>query len=169
MKRLLCTILVLVSGFSSVFSLELSDFVFKLNFTQTLSLGENLVDKRHFLSEEIKSDWINEDQDVPVKMVNHYFEGIGIQTSDDRIIDILVTSKKYPMLNGLRVGDSEEKILKKFAGETPDLGNSDNTKTVYLYEKKLPKKDIWKQPEYLLLITVKNKVIDKIEIAYMEE
>ena len=148
--------------------MDKKDFTVQFNDEITIAL-EDIVTKSLIktLNPE-RTIQINQDKKEP-PIIDYYFDGLIIETSDNsKVSDILISSDKYKLQSGLKVGDSLKTVLKRYEDTIPDTKNSNEEFYVLLYTYNLTAKDTWKEPKYYLIIRFKNEIVYDIELIFWD-
>lgn len=150
-----------------VYSIDMSDFTVTYD-NKEFSLCESVDSLLEKFLNPIEKIWVNQhNAGKEPEKTNYVYDGFLAQGGMGKIHEMLITSNKYKLKSGIKVGDSIKDVLAHYKDLVPDTGNSNDEYTVLLYKFYLPRTS-WKEPQNLLFLQFKDDILISIDMLYLD-
>lgn len=114
-----------------------------------------------YLSKEDMIKYLGEPDSI--KHDNYYYDGLKVLVpNNEKIWDVICTNPKYSTADGIRIGDSKQKVLNAY-GTTKTFTNEDIKTMIY------ENYNIFDPFPLYLKFEIKNNIVQKIQLWFHYE
>lgn len=150
-----------------VYSIDMNDFTV-VHRNEEFALCESVDLLLEKFPAPVEKIWVNQhNAGKEPEKTNYVYDGLLAQGGMGKIHEMLITSDKYKLKSGIKVGDSIKRVLAHYKDLVPDTGNSNSEYTVLLYTFYLPRTS-WKEPQNLLFLRFKDDILISIDMLYLD-